>query len=469
MLGSEAFRRDYGVRQAYVAGAMYKGIASSDLVIRMGRAGLLSFLGTGGMSLALMEREIDRIRRELRPTEPSGANLLASVDDPALEMATVDLLLKAGVVNVEAAAFAEVRDSVVFWRFKGARRGAGGEPILRRRVIAKISRAEIAESFLCPAPAAVVDRLRAAGRLSAEEAAIARSAPVASDLCVEADSGGHTDRGVLIVLLPHILRLRDRVRGAHGYRDRVRVGAAGGIGTPEAAAAAFLMGADFVLTGSINQCTVEAGTSDAVKDLLQRITVGDTTHAPAGDMFELGARVQVVGRGLLFAPRANELYELYRRHASLDEIDPAVLRRIEERYFCRSVAEVWDETRSHYERTNPARLREIERSPKARMAAVFRWYFVHSTRLALRGSPQQKVDYQVQCGPALGAFNEWVKGTPYESWRARHVDAIGLMLMRGAEDHLRRALHDERAPARDAEPGAHPGWGAGPVPTAERT
>ena len=44
------------------------------------------------------------------------------------------------------------------------------------------------------------------------------------------------------------------------YTKAIRVGAAGGIGTPEAAAAAFVLGADFILTGSINQCTVEAGT-----------------------------------------------------------------------------------------------------------------------------------------------------------------------------------------------------------------
>ncbi|WP_437802563.1 PfaD family polyunsaturated fatty acid/polyketide biosynthesis protein [Sorangium sp. So ce693] len=448
MLGSAEFRKDYGVDLAYVAGAMYKGIASSDLVIRMGRANLLSFLGTGGMPLAQIERELDRIQGELGPTRAFGANLLANLDDPRLEMATVELLLKANVVNVEAAAFTQISDGVVWYRFKGARWGADGEPAVRRRLIAKVSRAEIAESFLRPAPPAVVERLRAAGRLSAEEAEVALRAPVASDICVEADSGGHTDRGVLIVLLPCILRLRDRVCRAQGYAKSVRVGAAGGIGAPESAAAAFLMGADFVLTGSINQCTVEAGTSDAVKDLLQRVALGDTAYAPAGDMFELGARVQVVGRGLLFAPRANELYELYRRHSSLDEIDPQVRRRIEERYLCRSFAEVWDETRSYFERSNPARLREMERSPKAKMAAIFRWYFVHSTRLALRGSAEQKTDYQVQCGPAMAAFNEWVRSTPYESWRSRHVDSIAVLLMRGAEDHMRRAQRDEREEAR---------------------
>src|SRR5688572_31074432 len=39
------------------------------------------------------------------------------------------------------------------------------------------------------------------------------------------------------------------------------------------------------------------------------------------DMFEIGARVQVLKKGLLFAARANRLHDLYTRHESLDEID----------------------------------------------------------------------------------------------------------------------------------------------------
>ena len=68
------------------------------------------------------------------------------------------------------------------------------------------------------------------------------------------------------------------------------------------------------------------------------------------------------------------------------------------------------------------------------MALVFRWYFGHSTRLALSGSEKSKVDYQIHCGPALGAFNQWVKGTELENWRNRHVDMIGVKLMEDTAD-----------------------------------
>jgi len=253
---------------------------------------------------------------------------------------------------------------------------------------------------------------------------------MADEICVEADSGGHTDQGVAYALMPAMLLLRDEMLTKYRYDKPIRVGAAGGIGTPHAAAAAFIMGADFILTGSINQCTVEAGTSNAVKDLLQDLNVQDTDYAPAGDMFEIGARVQVAKRGLFFAARANKLFDLYQRHGSLDEIDLKTRQQIQDRYFKRSFEEVWKETKAFYLRTQPAKIAEIERNPKQKMALIFKWYFVHSTRLAMRGSEDQKVDYQIHCGPAMGAFNQWVKGTDLQSWRNRYVADIGTHLMR---------------------------------------
>lgn len=72
------------------------------------------------------------------------------------------------------------------------------------------------------------------------------------------------------------LTLKDRFMAKFHYDKSIRIGAAGGIGTPEAAASAFILGADFIMMGSINQCTVEAGTSDLVKDLLQDMNIQDT-------------------------------------------------------------------------------------------------------------------------------------------------------------------------------------------------
>lgn len=436
-LGSSRFRTDYGIKYACLAGAMYKGIASARLVIALSRAGLMGYLGTGGLTLEEIESDIERIQSQLSSGQAYGMNLLCNLERPALEEETVDLYLKRGIRYVEAAAFMRMTPALVRFRVKGLR--AAGAGIERRhRILAKVSRPEVASAFMQPPPGAMVARLLQAGRISEREAQLAEFVPMADEICVESDSGGHTDGGVATALFPTMLALRDDIVRRYAYDTPIHVGAAGGIGTPHAAAAAFIMGADFVVTGSINQCTVEAGTSDAVKDLLQKTGVRDTTYAPAGDMFELGAKAQVLRRGVLFPARANKLYELFQRHASLEEIDAKVRAQIEERYFRRSFAEVWEETRRHHLARDPAKLTELESDPRRKMASVFKWYFAYSTLVALRGDEARKVDFQIHCGPAMGAFNEWARGTDIEDWRNRRVADITERLMTGTAQLLNR-------------------------------
>lgn len=435
-LGDAQFKSDYGLRYAYLAGAMYKGISSQELVVALGRAGMLGYLGTGGMAPEAIESGISYIQQRLPEGAPYGMNLLCNLDRPELEDATVDLYFKHGIRCAEAAAFIRITPSLVRYRLHGLQRDQCGEIRAPQRILAKVSRPEVAAAFMQPPPEEIVRALLGAGRITAEEAELSRSIPMAEEICVESDSGGHTDQGVAFALLPAMFALRDSMMHANRYLRPIRVGAAGGIGTPHAVAAAFVMGADFVMTGSINQCTLEAGTSDAVKDILQELNVQDTTYAPAGDMFELGAKVQVARRGLFFPARANKLFELYQRFSAIEEIDERTLVQIQEKYFQRSFDEVWNETRAYYLRAAPHRLQEIERNPKQKMALIFKWYFVHTTRLAMQGVPNRQVDYQIHCGPALGAFNQWVKNTPLEPWRNRRVADLGQRLMDGAADLL---------------------------------
>ena len=66
------------------------------------------------------------------------------------------------------------------------------------------------------------------------------------------------------------------------------------------------------------------------------------------------------------------------------------------------------------------------------MALVFRWYLGLSSRWANSGKIDRQVDYQIWCGPAMGAFNEWVKGSALEQPENREVVNIALNLMYGA-------------------------------------
>lgn len=435
-LGAESFRRRYNIKYAYLTGAMYKGIASKELVVAMGEAGLLAFLGTGGMTLNEIERDIFFIQRKLRG-KSYGMNLICNLSYPQTEMDTVELYIRRDITCVEAAAFMQMTPALVYYRVSGLQKGADGAIACRHRIIAKVSRPEVARAFLSPPPADVLTRLLAASRITPEQKELASRVPMSHDICVEADSGGHTDQGVASVLLPAMQILKEETEKKHKYAQRIHIGLAGGIGTPQAAGAAFMMGADFILTGSINQCTVEAGTSDCVKDLLEQIDVQDTDYAPAGDMFELGAKVQVLKKGVFFPARANKLFMLYSHYDSWEAIPEKIRAQIEAKYFQRSFAAVWQEVVEYHARKgHRATLENAQGNSRHKMALCFRWYFGYSSKLAFAGDERNRVDFQIHTGPALGAFNQWVKGSVLESWRNRHVDQIAEKVMQATAEVL---------------------------------
>lgn len=442
-LGNTAFKKDYGIKLSYLSGSMYRGIASKELVVAMGKAGMMGYLGTGGMSLTEIEENITYIQRHLANEEAYGMNLLHHFTAPESELKIIELYLKKGIKNIEASAFMQMTESLVYFHTSGLEENSDGTILQKHKILAKISRPEVAAAFMKPAPERILNRLIEAGKITDKQAELAKNIPISYDICVEADSGGHTDSGVAMVLLPSIQRLRETIQKEYVYQKEIRVGLAGGIGTPQSVACAFVMGADFVLTGSINQCTVEAGMSDAVKDLLVDIDVQDTTYAPAGDMFEIGAKVQVLRKGVLFPARANKLYNLYNQYNSIEAIPQRTIDQLEKNYFKKSIPDIWAETKNYL--INKGLATEIdraERMPKHKMALIFRWYFSYSGGLTFKGDLADKVNFQVHTGPALGAFNQWVKGTGLEDWRNRHVDQIGIKLMEAAAELLKYTLKD---------------------------
>ena len=66
------------------------------------------------------------------------------------------------------------------------------------------------------------------------------------------------------------------------------------------------------------------------------------------------------------------------------------------------------------------------------MALLFRWYLGSSSHWAIEGNSERQLDYQIWCGPAMGAFNDWVKGSFLEAPANRSVVQIALNLLEGA-------------------------------------
>ncbi|HWU87823.1 MAG TPA: ACP S-malonyltransferase [Kofleriaceae bacterium] len=424
-LGSAAFREAYRVRYAYAAASLGHGVSSPELVIRLGNAGLLGYLGTQGLTVEAVETAIRQIQGGLSGGKSYGVSLSPDLEGHRVEDALVNRYLALGVPHVEATSYLQITPALVRFRVQGARRDAKGRAIAARCVLARVAHAEVARAFMSPAPEAILYQLRDQGRLTADEAALARELPLSDDLCAHADTIAGTEPVAGALLLPTMRRLRDQVMADHRYPTPIRVGLSGEIGAPEAAAAAFLLGADFVVTDTINQCTVEAATSERAKDLLQAAGIYDTAYAPELHLFEMGARVRVLKRGALFAARATRLHDLYRHHGSLEELDPRTRESVEARYFKRSLDEVWSGARAGLPADESA---AVEHDPRRRMAAVFRQYLRRGAELARTGHPDQ-TDYLIACGPAMGAFNQWVHGTPLEDWRHRHVDDIATRLM----------------------------------------
>jgi trans-AT polyketide synthase/acyltransferase/oxidoreductase domain-containing protein len=467
-LGSTAFLRHHGVRYPYLAGSMANGIASEELVIALARAGYLASFGSAGLLPDRIEEALTRLDREI-PGLPYACNLIHSPSEEELERAAVELYLRHGVRCVESSAYMKLTRHIVWYRVAGLRREADGRVEAANHVIAKLSREEVAEQFLRPPPERMLADLIERGLVTAEQAAMARSVPVADDVIVEADSGGHTDRRPLASLLPSIVRLRDAIQREHGYAQPVRVGAAGGIGTPEAAVSAFAMGAAFVVTGSVNQACIESGTSDIARGQLANAGIADCEMAPAADMFEMGVELQVLRQGTLFPMRAKRLYELYKNYDGLEALPPEERERLEKQIFRRPLEDVWAETAEYFQRRDPAQIERAAESPKRRMALVFRWYLGMASRWAKTGEPERAIDYQIWCGPAMGSFNDWARGSYLEPPENRRVVDVAHHILRGAS-FLTRATQLRYAgvnlPARCSEyrPDAPPGASRAPTP-----
>jgi PfaD family protein len=342
------------------------------------------------------------------------------------------LYIRKGVRLVEASAFLSLTLPLVRYRTHGIHCAANGVIVAPNRIIAKVSREELAEKFFSPPPEKFLRQLVEEGALTAEQAELSARIPMAQEITAEADSGGHTDNRPALTLFPTIASLAGRIGLKYGYGTRLRVGLAGGISTPAAAAAAFAMGAAYIMTGTVNQACVESGASDAVRKMLAETRQADVTMAPAADMFEMGVTVQVLKRGTMFPMRAAKLYDLYRNHAGLDNIPAAERDKLEKIFFRASVEDIWRDTRAYFLKRDPGQAERAERDPKHRMALVFRWYLGQAAHWAKDGAPDRIMDYQVWCGPAMGAFNEWAAGSFLELPERRSVALVARNILFGA-------------------------------------
>ena len=430
-LGDPQFKKTHNLRYAYIAGAMANGITSVEMVEKAGRAGMVGFFGAAGLSLDQIEAAIDRLQETLKEI-PFGFNLINSPNDPELEAAVVQLYLKRGITLVSSSAYLDLTIPLVYYRVKGIHRDKSGNIVCPNKVIAKVSRVEVARKYFSPPPEKLLAQLVERKMVTREEADLAKSIPMAEDLTAEADSGGHTDNRPAITLLPTLIALRDELSEKYRYNRPPCVGLGGGIATPDSAAAAFAMGAAYILTGSINQSCVEAGTSKIVRQMLAEAGQADVTMAPAADMFEMGVKVQVLKRGTMFPLRAAKLYDLYCNYDRFENIPEKQRVVLERDFFKQSFQDEWEQTKNYFAIHDPKQIERARKDPRHKMSLVFRSYLGQSSNWANSGDPLRKIDYQIWCGPAIGAFNQWVKGSFLEKPENRKTVSVAMNILCGA-------------------------------------
>ena len=175
----------------------------------------------------------------------------------------------------------------------------------------------------------------------------------------------------------------------------------------------------YVMTGSTNQASAEAGTSDLAKEMLAAADLTDVAMAPSPDMFEMGVKVQVLKRGTMFASRASLLRELYRAHSGLEDLPPDTVARIEREIFQRPAGGRLG---------GDPRLLRVARSARGR-ARRARPEAQDGARLPLVHRPREPLGHPGTSRPARwtsrsGAARRWARSTAGREGRSSPTDRI---------------------------------------------
>lgn len=449
-LGDSRFCEDYAVKYPYMSGAMANGIASVELVEALAKQNILAAYGAAGLQINEIDQSIQRLKASLGDLT-FAANLIYTPNEVGHEDKVVDVFLKHEMRLAECSAYMKITLPAVRYRVAGIHEDENGNIITPNRIIAKASRIELASKWFAPPPEKLLTKLVDNGDISAEQAKLAAKIPMAQDLTVEADSGGHTDNRPAIALLPTILALRDQIQAEYQYAMPLRVGLGGGISTPTSAAGAFAMGAAYIVTGTVNQACKESGSSDIVRKMLAEAEQADVTMAPAVDMFEMGVKLQVLKRGTMFAMRGNKLYDIYKAYDSIDAIPQKEREQIEKTIFREPLESIWQKTQDFFNERDPKQVERALKDSKHKMALIFRWYLGLSSRWANAGVAERQVDYQVWMGPAMGAFNEWAKGSFLEQPENREAVTVAMNILYGAAIQTRLTSLQQQGVTLSAE------------------
>ncbi len=93
--------------------------------------------------------------------------------------------------------------------------------------------------------------------------------------------------------------------------------------------------------------------------------------------------------------RGNQFYDLYNRYSSIEDIPADIKANLEKNIFRKSLDAVWQDTREFFSQDKPEQLRRAVGNDKHKMALIFRWYLGNSSKWAIDGIEERRIDYQI--------------------------------------------------------------------------
>ncbi|MEN8907794.1 MAG: hypothetical protein ABF289_17730 [Clostridiales bacterium] len=417
-LGSSRFLHRFGLKYAYVAGAMYNAISSKEMIIELAKNGYLGIYGTKDVEFDQIENDIVKIK-SIIPERIFGCNIVHNVIEEQFEMKLIKMLLKYKINILEVSSFVNITLPLAYYRIVGIKERIEGGFVIGNKIMVKVSRVEIAKNFLKPAPEKIIRELINMSLINERQAKIAKEIPMADAITLEDNENNITQS------FSYLVDQRDELYKNSNTKYDVFLGLTGGIGSPVIALNMFNNGADYIVTGTINQCTVESGISDKAKNSLSSCDISDVISLHFNGDFNINKKINVLKKGTLFPMRVNKLYNIYNKYKNLKNVDSSDIDKIESQIFKKSIREILNEVEIYFKKNDPNQLNND------RLYLLIKWYLIISAKLSLEGTSNRELDYQILCSNAMGIFNYWVKGSYLENHQNRYVADIAEHMLKG--------------------------------------
>ena len=115
-----------------------------------------------------------------------------------------------------------------------------------------------------------------------------------------------------------------------------------------------MMGAAYVVTGSVNQACLESGASEHTRKLLSQTEMTDVAMGPRpGICLKWVLRCRCSNAAPLFAMRAQKLYDLYSRYDTWQDVPQKEREKLETSVFKRSFDDIWVECVKFFSERDP--------------------------------------------------------------------------------------------------------------------